>query len=114
MNTDNRIEVDLTRWGSATGREQKMFTSLIKSVISKIQIEFEYFNINDKASKLIVEPGKPVYRDKAWYLYGFCLTRNDWLLFRLTRIGNVILSDVHFNRICKKLFGQKLKIMGPS
>lgn len=112
MNTDNWIEVNLTRWGSITEREQKMFTSLRKSVINKIQIELEYFNINGEASKRIAEPGKLVYRDKAWYLYGFCLMRNDWRLFRLTRIRNLILTDIYFGRVCKEIIWSEPKNYG--
>ena len=37
-----------------------------------------------------------VYKDKAWYLYAFCLSRNENRLFRLSRIKNLILTEVHF------------------
>jgi len=112
MNTDNWIEVDLTRWGSVTEREQKMFISLRKSVIAKTQVKFEYVNIKGEASKRIVEPGKLAYRDKAWYLYGFCLIRNDWRLFRLTRIRNLIITDVHFDRVCNEIIWSEPKDYG--
>lgn len=112
MNTDNWIEVDLTRWGSVTEREQKMFASLRKSIIDKAQVEFEYANIKGEASKRIVEPGKLVYRDKAWYLYGFCLMRNDWRLFRLTRIRNLTLTGVHFDRVCNEIIWSEPKDYG--
>ena len=45
-----------------------------------------------------VYPHQLVYKDKAWYLYAFCLLRDENRLFRLSRIKNLILTETHFER----------------
>ncbi len=113
MDADNWIDVDLTRWGSVKDREQKLFLSLRTAVVDMLQIEFDYFNSSGSASKRSVEPGKLVYRDKAWYLYGFCLERRDWRLFRLTRIRNLMVTDIHHDRKCEKIRWEAAENYGP-
>lgn len=38
-----------------------------------------------------------VYKDKAWYLYAYCLKRNDYRLFRISRIKELLVTDQYFN-----------------
>lgn len=45
-----------------------------------------------------VQPLKLVYKDKTWYLYGFCLLRNNFRIFRLSRIKNMALTKTCFKR----------------
>ena len=112
MNAENWIDVDLTRWGSASERQQRMFVALRKAVITKMQVEFEYVSMKGESLRRVVEPGRLAYRGQAWYLYGYCLTRNDWRLFRLTRIRNLVLTEVRFDRECDELIWPEAKEYG--
>ena len=40
-----------------------------------------------------------IYKDKAWYLYAWCLVREDFRLFRLSRIKEIVLTGILFERI---------------
>ena len=51
-----------------------------------------------EVEKANVYPYKLIYKDRAWYLFAFCLSRNENRLFRLSRIKNLILTEVHFER----------------
>lgn len=59
---------------------------------------FSYFGSNGLSSKRTVEPVKLVFKSKDWYLYGFCLTKNDFRFFKLTRIKELIVSTDTFTR----------------
>ncbi|MGG0813128.1 WYL domain-containing protein [Paenibacillus alvei] len=37
-------------------------------------------------SRRMVEPHKLVFKQSYWYLYGFCLDKHDFRLFKLSRI----------------------------
>ncbi len=113
MDVDNWMEVDLARWGGAEAREQNMFLSLRAAVVDRLRVEFEYFNSSGSASRRAVEPGKLAYRDKAWYLYGYCLERKDWRLFRLTRIRNLSVTDIRCDQICDKIQWAEADSYGP-
>lgn len=43
-----------------------------------------------------VEPYQLVLKGSHWYLYGFCLERHDFRLFRLSRARNLQLNTEHF------------------
>ena len=45
-----------------------------------------------------VEPVKLIFKSKDWYLYGFCLLRNDYRFFKLTRIKDLTLLPETFLR----------------
>lgn len=90
------IDVDFSRWGSTYDQENKLFYQLKRAIFEKRQISFEYFASNGTSSKREILPKKLVFKDKAWYLYAYCLLHRDNRWFRLTRIKNLILTDLHF------------------
>ena len=58
----------------------------IKSAITKRQlIQFDYYYEKGMSHRL-VEPYFVVFQWASWYLFGFCLTRQDWRMFKLARL----------------------------
>ena len=92
------IEVDLTRWGTEeTIRSDKvLFTTLRKAITRQQRIKFEYYNAKSEVSIRTIEPTKLVYRDRAWYLAGYCLKRNEPRVFRLSRMKHTELVEEFF------------------
>ncbi len=94
-NNANWIEVDLSPWGS--GKEQKSeFTVLKNAILNRQVIEFEYFNADGEKNSRKAEPMKLVYKVNAWYLEGFCLFRNAYRTFKISRMSNVRVTQEHF------------------
>ena len=87
------IEVDFSDW--VQGKPQQNTFNLIKNAIfQKKVISFCYFNSKGNNSKRNARPICLVFKSKDWYLYAFCLLRNDYRFFKLTRIRQVeMLSD---------------------
>lgn len=87
------IEVDFSDW--IQGKPQQNTFDLIKNAIfQKKVISFCYFNSKGNNSKRNARPICLVFKSKDWYLYAFCLLRNDYRFFKLTRIRQVeVLSD---------------------
>ena len=92
------IDVDFSRWGSVAENENRLFRLLKQAIFENREITFDYYNSSRDSGKRNVYPYKLVYKDKAWYLYAFCLLRNENRLFRLSRIKNLFLTEVHFER----------------
>ena len=84
------IEVDFSDW--VQGKPQQNTFDLIKNAIfQKKVISFCYFNSKGNNSKRNARPICLVFKSKDWY---FCLLRNDYRFFKLTRIRQVeMLSD---------------------
>lgn len=102
-NAQSWIEIDFSRWGSDVQREKNLFALLKTSILEKRKIEFDYFSSGGVKSNKEIEPVKLIYKDKAWYLYGYCLVKHDWRVFRVSRIKNAIITDKHFNRTLEEI-----------
>lgn len=86
------IEIDFTRWGSKAEQENELFDKLKQAIFENRIISFKYFNSSGYFSGRNAIPVKLIYKDRAWYLYAFCLLRSDYRLFRLTRMKDLALT----------------------
>lgn len=92
------IDVDFSRWGSVAESENRVFRQVKQAILENRETTFDYHNSSGDNGKRNVYPYKLVYKDRAWYLYAFCLLRNENRLFRLSRIKNLLLTEVIFER----------------
>ena len=90
------IEIDFSRWGSIVEKEKQYFEMLKRSILGRQEIQFLYYNSLGELSQRRCQPLKMVYKDKAWYLYAYCLKRNDYRLFRISRIKELLVTDQYF------------------
>jgi len=66
---------------------------LIKRAVLKMRlIEFDYFYDKGESHRRI-EPYFVIFQWTAWYVFGFCHERQDWRLFKLTRLWNLSLCE---------------------
>jgi len=66
-----------------------------KAVLESRLIEFDYFYDKGESHRCI-EPCFVVFQWTAWYVFGFCLERMDWRLFKLNRLWNLTVGDEPF------------------
>ena len=90
------IEIDFSRWGSIVEKKKQYFEMLKRSILGRQEIQFLYYNSLGEVSQRRCQPLKMVYKDKAWYLYAYCLKRNDYRLFRISRIKELLVTDQYF------------------
>ena len=91
----NWIEVDFSNWVK-NNPGQDIFNLIKIAIFSRNVISFQYFGSNRESTQRRVEPLRLVFKSKDWYLYGFCLMRNDYRFFKLTRIKDMeIQPDVY-------------------
>lgn len=98
LQNTNWIEVDFSGWHKNTSGTD-MFNQIRKAIFSRRRIRFTYFAGESGSTSRTVEPLKLIFKSKDWYLYGFCLLRNDFRFFKLTRIKNLeILSETFLRK----------------
>jgi Predicted transcriptional regulator len=74
--------------GQLTGK-----IDLIKrAILEERLIEFEYYYEKGESHRRI-EPYFVIFQWSSWYVFGFCLERQDWRLFKLLRLWNLSLCD---------------------
>lgn len=91
----NWIEVDFSPWGSDEKRTSQ-FTIIKDAILNRRMIEFNYFSSSGEKSIRRVEPVKLVFKVNAWYLKAFCLTRNTYRTFKITRMSEVLMTQEVF------------------
>ena len=92
----NCIEVDLSNW-RYNKPSQDIFNSIKFAILDKKIISFEYYSKGNSTYRKI-EPIKLLFKSYNWYIYGFCLLRNDYRLFKLSRINHLEVLDKNFER----------------
>jgi predicted DNA-binding transcriptional regulator YafY len=99
----NWIEVDLSPWGSDKNKTCE-FTILKNAILNHQIIELIYFNSSGEKSSRKVEPIKLIFKVHAWYLQGFCLTKNEYRTFKISRMSNIEITQEFFtDRISERL-----------
>lgn len=93
----NWIEVDFSNWVKRNS-SQDIFQLMKSAIFSRNVISFQYFSSNRESTERRVEPLKLVFKSKDWYLYGFCLIRNDYCFFKLTRIKEMEIQAEVYSR----------------
>lgn len=96
----NWIEVDFSEWYKNTPNYD-IFNLIRNAIFNQYTITFSYFAREGNYSNRTVEPIKLIFKNKDWYLYGFCLLRNDFRFFKLTRIKDLEISSDTFIREVK-------------
>ena len=91
------IDVDLSHWGSNSNEGEK-FNLLKTAILNRNVVTFHYFSSYGEKTERTIEPVKIIFKGQGWYIYGFCKTKNDFRIFKITRIKNLICSKEIFKR----------------
>jgi len=66
-----------------------------QAIFDKHVIEFDYYYDKGESHRRI-EPYLIVFQWASWYVFGFCLKRLDWRMFKLNRLCNLSSCDEQF------------------
>ena len=87
------VLIDLSSWYKATLAPK---ISMIQDAIeTRHLIKFKYFAPSGESERT-VEPYYVVFKWSSWYVYGWCLKRKDYRLFKLNRMDKVKVTDKEF------------------
>ena len=80
------ILIDLSSWNKETLSSK---IELIQDAIELGRIlEFEYYSPKGHSRRMI-EPYYLIFKWSNWYVYGYCLLRNDFRMFKLNRMTDI-------------------------
>lgn len=88
-----RMRIDLSPW-TASGDVQS--DRDIAEAQDRKLLSFEYVDRHGNGTAQTAEPRQLVLKDGCWYFQGCCHRRNDYRLFRLTRMANMQMSQETF------------------
>ncbi len=92
-----QLYIDFSALGIGPKRQDLFF--LLENAIEKQRlVRFTYSNSRLQVATREVEPMTIVFKWFSWYLFGFCRMRDDYRLFRLSRMRDVRLLEQSFAR----------------
>lgn len=92
-----QIIIDLHPYGDSPS--QKEIVKTIRHAIKQTKLlTIDYRNYNNIVSKREIEPMSLVFKNYTWYLFAYCLLKEDFRLFRVSRINDCTLKNQSFER----------------
>jgi len=89
------LEVDFAGWGGGE-QERVNFQFAKEAILSRRRLDFTYYSSAGERTQRRTEPAKLVFKSGCWYLQAFCLTRQDWRVFRLGRMEDPALEEERY------------------
>lgn len=99
-NASDWISVDFSPWGSNPNAYNK-FVDIKTAILKCAVIEIDYINTQNVRTTRQIEPLRLLFKSQAWYLWGWCRKREEYRLFRISRIKRVVIKDEIFDRQCE-------------
>ena len=91
----NQICIDLSAW--VGNRNIQPYLEIIKTALQENRLlSFEYVAHHGNKTTRKAEPYQLVLKSSHWYWQGYCHKRNDFRLFRLSRVSNLQIQEEFF------------------
>ncbi len=92
-----QVVIDILPWGY--GDKQKHKLQHIHSALADSKmLHFSYRSAKGELLQRAVEPMTLILKGYSWYLFAYCSLRNDFRLFRISRMKNVEILQETFTR----------------
>ncbi len=95
LHADNWLEIDFSRWGPHG--DAKKFEQLKAAIIHQKCVKITYAGAYKEISERMIQPLKLLYKSRAWYLKAYCMLKQDYRIFKLTRIIDIEVQTEGFS-----------------
>lgn len=89
------IEIEFSSWGNSSG-DALVFDQIKNAILGHFYMEIIYSGNQEGLVERKIKPIKLCFKEQAWYLYAYCCLRKDYRFFKLKRISQIEVLDVHF------------------
>jgi predicted DNA-binding transcriptional regulator YafY len=91
----NRVHIDLNPWMG--NRNIQTYLGIIKTALRESRLlSFEYADRYGNKTARTAEPYQLVLKGNHWYFWGYCHKRDDFRLFKLSRLSNLLIQEMSF------------------
>ncbi|MDT2533158.1 helix-turn-helix transcriptional regulator [Enterococcus raffinosus] len=91
----NQLYIDLNPWMGHRNIHTNL-DSIKKAIEENRLLSFDYADRHGNSTARRTEPYQLLLKNSNWYFQGYCLKRNDFRLFKLSRITNLQIKDTVF------------------
>lgn len=91
-----RLHIDLSPWMGNKNIQSNL--EMVKLALQENRlISFEYSDRHGSKTERTIESYQLILKGSHWYIQGYCYQRNDFRLFKLSRLLKLQMQDVYFN-----------------
>lgn len=91
----NQITIDLAPWIGNKDLQSNL-EKIKKALNNRKLLSFNYSSRDGQKSSRKVEPYRLVLKESHWYLQGYCVSKQDYRIFKLSRISTLEILDEIF------------------
>ncbi|MBS4535727.1 YafY family transcriptional regulator [Clostridium sp. D2Q-14] len=99
---NSQLSIDLSLLREPSNVDDYLFL-IQKAINNQRVLELDYTNANHVKISRRIEPLSLTFKWYAWYLFSFCQLREDYRIFRISRMRNLKLIDENFTRKHKNI-----------
>ncbi|GMQ61758.1 helix-turn-helix transcriptional regulator [Vallitalea maricola] len=77
----------------------KYMKALSDAIVNKKMVTIKYCNADQLITKRNIEPVMLKYKWYTWYVAAYCLDKQDYRIFKLNRIQEIVQSNISFNKL---------------
>lgn len=90
------LQVDMSRWGNSPDGKAK-FAALKDAILTRKVISFTYVSSYGQTTARQALPARLVFKGQAWYLQGFCLDKQAYRTFKVSRMLGLSVTGQTFS-----------------
>ncbi|WP_239617945.1 helix-turn-helix transcriptional regulator [Cohnella mopanensis] len=96
LSLNRSIQLSFYEW---EGRSEilQILKTCQESILKRKLVSFDYIDKNGTMTNRLVEPYELHFSETSWYLIGFCLHRQGYRTFKLSRIDHLTLDERTFH-----------------
>ena len=97
-NTENHVSTQNLYFYNGNNRNNisNKIITLEKAILNNLKVNITYVSRNQDKTNRNISPLNFVVSNNEWYLYAYCNTKNDFRVFKLTRIINIEVTNAKF------------------
>lgn len=91
----SQVSIDLHTWKGHGDIKDKL-KSIRYALTNSLLISFDYINKTNTPSRRSIEPYHLLHKESSWYLEGYCLEKEDFRMFKLSRMMQLEVTESSF------------------
>lgn len=92
-----QLIIDMPSWAK-TSVQNQMIKDLRQAIHQSNLITIEYQDVKNKITTRQIEPMAIVFKGYTWHLFSYCRLKDDYRVFRLSRINHLTIEKETFSR----------------
>ena len=97
--TFSNLYFDMKGWGMSEAFKEKV-NQINQAISHHTALDIEYFSSYLHSTLRTIYPLKIIIKGSQWYLHAYCTFKNDYRLFKITRIRSLQLTTEQFDPKC--------------